>query len=148
MNDPLIFDMIRVIAVTLTLLITLVMSASGHPVIDETSFGSIAVEGERYEHDIIITLEGQVKKRKKKLSKAIYGSSHTISLPEIKYVYQDSAEGILIGSGQYGMVTLSDEASEFLERKSCNVLLKKTEEAIHVWNGIGDRWIGLFHITC
>ena len=124
------------------------MSTPGRPVIDETSFGSIAVEGQRYEHDIIITLEGQVKKRKKKLSKAIYGTSHTISLPEIEYVYQDNAEGILIGSGQYGMVRLSEEATEFLERKHCGVMLKQTEEAIQVWNEAGGRWIGLFHTTC
>lgn len=116
--------------------------------INDTSFGSIAVEGERYEHDIIITLEGQVKKRRKKLSKSIYGTSHTISLPEIEYVYQADADGILIGSGQYGMVRLSEEASEFLERKGCSVLLKKTGEAIKVWNGAEGRWIGLFHITC
>ena len=148
MHDPLIFDMIHVIAVTLSWFITSVMSTPGQPVINDTSFGSIAVEGQRYEHDIIITLEGQVKKRKKKLSKSIYGTSHTISLPEIKYVYQDHAEGILIGSGQYGMVSLSEEASEFLERKGCSVLLKKTDEAIEIWNGTGGNWIGLFHITC
>jgi len=146
--DPLTFDMIHVIAVTLPLLITPVMIDTVKPVINETSFGSIAVEGQHYEHDIIITLEGRVKKRRKKLSRAIYGTSHTISLPEIEYVYQDHAEGILIGSGQYGMVSLSEEASAFLERKNCKVLLKKTGEAIEVWNGAGGRWIGLFHITC
>ena len=124
------------------------MSALKRPLIQDTSFGSIRVDGEEYDHDIIITLDGRVKKRKKKLSKSIYGTSHTISLPEIEYVYQDHADGILIGSGQYGMVSLSEEAAEFLERKHCNVLLKNTGEAIEVWNGFGGRWIGLFHITC
>jgi hypothetical protein len=124
------------------------MSAPGRPVIHETSFGSISVEGECYDHDIIITLEGQVKKRRKKLSKSIYGTSHTISLPEIEYVYQDSAEGILIGSGQYGRISLSEEASDFLERKSCSVTIYMTGEAIEVWNRLEGNWIGLFHITC
>jgi len=37
------------------------------PEIKSTSFGSIKVNKEEYEHDIIITLDGEIKKRKKKL---------------------------------------------------------------------------------
>ena len=85
------------------------------PKIDGTRFGSITIEGEQLEHDIIIRLDGRVKKRKKKLSKAIYGTSHTISLDEAKHVYQAGAERLIIGSGQSGMVKLSAEAADFFE---------------------------------
>ena len=118
------------------------------PVINKTEFGSIIVDEQRYDHDIIIALDGKVKKRKKKLSKAIYGTSHTISLDEIKYTYQDKSEGIVIGSGQYGVAKLSNEASEFLNNKHCKILLRPTPEAIQEWNKIEGKWIGLFHITC
>jgi hypothetical protein len=124
------------------------MQRQQRPQINATSFGSITVDGESYDHDIIITLEGEVKKRKKKLSKAVYGSSHTISLPEIEYVYQDDAEGIIIGSGQYGVAKLSKEASEFMAGKNCQVVLKDTPEALQEWNRQTNNWIGLFHITC
>jgi hypothetical protein len=40
------------------------------PTIDGTAFGSITIAGEVYEHDVVIRLSGNVKKRKKKLSKA------------------------------------------------------------------------------
>jgi hypothetical protein len=116
--------------------------------INKTSFGSIIVDGNSYDHDIIITLDGKVKKRKKKLSKAVYGTSHTISLDEIKYTYQDKSEGIVIGSGQHGLAELSNEASGFLKSKDCQVILKPTPEAIQEWNKTVGRWIGLFHITC
>jgi len=118
------------------------------PRINGTCFGSITVDGQSYEHDIIITLEGKVKKRKKKLSKAVYGSSHTISLPEMQYLYQEQAEGIIIGSGQYGVARLSKEASDFMEEKKCRVVLKETPEAMQEWNQHEGQWIGLFHITC
>lgn len=124
------------------------MSRPLYPVIDDTRFGSITVEGNRYDHDIIITLEGQVKKRKKKLSKAVYGTSHTISLQEIEYVYQAGARGILMGNGQYGMAGLSEEASSFLGEKGCAVSIRSTPEAIREWNSREEGWIGLFHITC
>ena len=118
------------------------------PVINKTEFGSITVDEERYDHDIIITLDGKVKKRKKKLSKAVYGTSHTISLDEIRYTYQDKSEGIVIGSGQYGVAKLSDEANEFLKNNNCKVIIRPTSEAIKEWNKTEGKWIGLFHITC
>ena len=124
------------------------MRKQGKPRISDTSFGSITVDGENYDHDIFITLEGRVKKRKKKLSKEIYGSSHTLSLPEIEYVYQENAEGIIIGSGQYGVARLSKEASDFMEEKQCRVVLKNTPEALQEWNSQRGKWLGLFHITC
>jgi hypothetical protein len=85
--------------------------------INKTSFGSITVDEESYDHDIIITLDRKVKKRKKKLSKAIYGTSHKISLDEIKYVYQDKSEGIVIGSGQHGVVRVSEGNSPLRKEK-------------------------------
>lgn len=124
------------------------MSTQKRPTINDTSFGSITVDGNSYDHDIIISLEGQVTKRKKKLSKSIYGSSHTISLPEIEYVYQEHAEGIIIGTGQYGVTKLSEEASEFISEKKSRVILKSTPEALLEWNRSEGHWIGLFHITC
>jgi hypothetical protein len=124
------------------------MRTQKKPEINNTSFGSITVDGESYDHDIIITTEGKVKKRKKKLSKSIYGSSHTISLPEIEYVYQEDAEGIIIGSGQYGVTKLSKEASEFIAGKGCSLVLKRTPKALQEWNMREGNWIGLFHITC
>jgi len=50
--------------------------------IDSTEFGSITIDGTLYSHDILIRLSGEVVKRKKKLSKKYYGTSHTISLEE------------------------------------------------------------------
>jgi len=124
------------------------MSKHQGPKIDHTSFGSITVDGKVYDHDIFITPQGQVKKRKKKLSKAIYGTSHTLSLQEIKYIYQEGAEGIVIGSGQYGVAQLSGEAASFLSEKGCTVFLGSTPEAITKWNSLEGNTIGLFHITC
>lgn len=118
------------------------------PPINSTSFGSITVDKESYDHDIIITINGDVKKRKKKLSRAVYGTSHTISLDEIKYVYQDGSEGMVIGTGQYGVAKLSDKASEFLRNRDCRIILKSTPDAIQEWNKTEGNWIGLFHITC
>ena len=118
------------------------------PRIDETSFGSITIAGTVWHHDVLIRLNGQVEKRKKKLSKAIYGTSHTISLDEAKHIYEKRAQRLFVGAGQYGLVSLSDEAAEYFQRKGCEVELLPTPEAIQAWNEAEGAVIGLFHITC
>jgi len=118
------------------------------PKIDKTKFGSITVAGTAFDHDIIIRLDGQVKKRKKKLSKAIYGTSHTISLAEAEHVYEQGAERLIIGTGQYDNVRLSDEAEKFFAQKNCQVDLQSTPQALETWNQAEGAVIGLFHVTC
>lgn len=118
------------------------------PQIDRTEFGSITIAGEEFGHDVIIRLDGTVKKRKKKLSKAIYGTSHTISLDEAKHVYQKGADQLIIGAGQYGRVELSEEAAAYFQRNKCQVKLLPTPEVIRVWNKADGRVIGLMHVTC
>ena len=118
------------------------------PRIDHTQFGSITIEGKVAEHDVIIRLNGQVEKRKKKLSKAVYGTSHIISLDEAKHVYEEGAERVILGTGQQGLVKLSNEAAEYLARNKCQVELLPTREAIRAWNEAEGAVIGLFHVTC
>lgn len=118
------------------------------PTINETRFGSITADAVTYDHDILIRLDGTVKKRKKKLSKQVYGTSHTISLAEAEYVYEEGADFLLIGTGQSGMVELSPEAKAFFDRKYCLVEMLPTAQAMVRWNALGRPAIGLFHITC
>jgi len=118
------------------------------PQIDKTKFGSITIASEKFEYDVLIRLNGKVEKRKKKLSKEVYGTSHQISLAEAEYIYSEGAERIIIGTGQTGMVHLSDEALAFLKKKECRVKLAPTPEAIKLWNEAKGEVIGLFHVTC
>src|SRR4030066_2242931 len=115
------------------------------PKIDKTKFGSITVNGEKYDYDILIRLDKKVEKRKKKLSKEIFGTSHIISLAEAEYVYEEGAEQLIIGAGQQGMVKLSDEAAVFFQEKQCAVETLPTPEAIRYWNDTKGATIGLFH---
>jgi hypothetical protein len=118
------------------------------PRIDGTSFGSITIAHEEYAHDVIIRLNGEVEKRKKKLSKALYGTSHIVSLAEAQYVYQPGAQRLIVGSGQGGTVTLSDEAKTFFKQMQCEVQLLPTPNAIRAWNEAEGAVLGLFHVTC
>jgi hypothetical protein len=119
-----------------------------NPKIDDTSFGSITIVKVEYDHDVIIRLNGEVKKRKKKLSKALYGTSHIMSLAEAEHVYETGAQRLIVGTGQGGNVTLSDEAANYFKQMRCEVQLLPTPKAIRVWNEAEGAVIGLFHVTC
>ena len=118
------------------------------PRIDGTKFGSITIDGSDIEHDILIRLSGEIKKRKKKLSKAVFGTSHTISFEEAEHIFEKGAERLIIGSGHSGNVTLSKEASDYFKSEGVRVDLSPTPEAIHQWNKAKGSTIGLFHVTC
>ncbi len=118
------------------------------PHIDGTEFGSIAIAGARVEHDVVVRLDGSVEKRRKKLSKELYGTSHIVSLAEAKDIYDAGAERLIVGSGQEGNVALSEEAAEFFKRKGCRVDLFPTPEAIGQWNAAKGKVIAVFHVTC
>ncbi len=116
--------------------------------IDSTEFGSITINGTTYSHDILISMSGEVVKRKKKLSKKYYGTSHIISREEAEFVYEKNCKILIVGAGQYGNVALSPEAAEFFEHHDCRVILQPTPDAIETYNKTRDKTIGLFHVTC
>jgi hypothetical protein len=118
------------------------------PKIEGSKFGSITIGGKRIGHDVLIRLDGKVKKRKKKLSKETYGTSHTLSLAEAKHVYEKGAERLIVGTGHVGLVKLSDEAAGYFRRKGCAVTLLRTPKAIREWNEAKGAVVGLFHVTC
>ena len=116
--------------------------------IDSTEFGSITVDGTTYAHDVLIRLSGEVTKRKKKLSKKYYGTSHIISREEAEFIYEKGCDTLVLGAGQYGNVTLSPEAAKFFDHHDCRVILLPTSDAIKTYNKARGKIIGLFHVTC
>jgi hypothetical protein len=116
--------------------------------IERTEFGTITIDGKTYEHDVVVRLSGEVVKRKKKLSKKYYGTSHVLSKDEAKFVFEKGCKQLIVGSGQMGNVRLSPEAKAYFAKKRCEVVLQPTPAAIQLFNRSEAKKIGLFHITC
>ena len=112
--------------------------------IESTTFGTITIDGKTYEHDVVIRLSGEVVKRKKKLSKKYYGTSHVLSKDEAKFVFEKGCEHIIVGSGQEGNVQLSPEAEAYFAKKGCKVLLQPTLRQSSCSTGRMQRRLGFF----
>ena len=116
--------------------------------INGTEFGSITIDDKLYPHDVLIRLSGEIRKRKKKLSKKYYGTSHIVSLEEAEFVYEKGSNLLVVGTGQNGNLHLSPEAAQFFAHKECTVLEETTPHAIVTFNHATGHKIGLFHVTC
>jgi len=116
--------------------------------IDHTAFGEITIDGKIYGHDVIIRLSGDIVKRKKKLSKQVYGTSHIVSKDEAKFIFEKGCKQLILGSGQQGNVRLSPEAEAYFAKKNCHVVIQPTLQAIRAFNEAHGKKIGLFHVTC
>ena len=101
--------------------------------IDSTTFGTITIDGKTYEHGVVVRLSGEVVKRKKKLSKKLYGTSHALSEDEARFLFERGCDQLVIGSGQFGNVHLSPEAEAYFKKKGCRVLLQPTPGLHSPW---------------
>lgn len=117
--------------------------------IENTTFGSITIDGHKYKYDVVITMSGDIVKRKKKLSSRKYGTSHKISRKEARFVCEKGCRELIIGTGQYNSVVLSRKAQTLFDEAKCKVVAKATPEALQLFNrSRNKKKIGLFHVTC
>jgi len=79
--------------------------------IDATEFGAVTIDAKTYEHDVIIRLSGKVEKRRKRLSKEKYGTSHIVSKEEAKFVFEDGCEVLIVGPAR-------TETSDYLRKRA------------------------------
>ncbi len=122
------------------------MSASSE--ITGTSFGEITIGRTTYETDVYILAHGEVKRRKKKIAKEIYGTSHKIGPAELKRVCKGGPKKVFIGTGQSGMVELTEEGRTFLAEHHIEVCAMPTPEMIAEYNKFAKSKAALIHVTC
>jgi hypothetical protein len=86
--------------------------------IENTTFGTITMDGKTYEHDVLIRLSDEVVKRKKKLSKKYYGTSHVLSKEEAKFVSQRDATSLLLARAKWVMCACRRKQKRISKRKT------------------------------
>ena len=85
--------------------------------IENATFGTITMDGKTYEHDVVVRLSGEVVKRKKKLSKKYYGTSHILSKDEAKFVFEKGCEQLIVVRAKLVMCVHRRKPSLFREKE-------------------------------
>jgi hypothetical protein len=110
------------------------------------AFGSIEVDGEVYEHDLVVD-RGRVRKRRKGPSKPFrqrYG--HTpLSLDEdIPW----DCQRLVVGSGAGGALPVMEDVAEEAKRRGVKLVVLPTSEAIEELGRARKGTNAILHVTC
>ncbi len=118
--------------------------------IEDSDFGEVTVDGETYQHDIVIFPDRTIK-RKKWITKEKHGTSHKFTREEMQEYFDTigdkTIDKVVVGSGQYGKLSLLSETERYLEEKDVDHELKKTGDLT------GERIeeekiLVILHVTC
>jgi len=113
---------------------------------DAFAFGSIRIDGETYDHDVVID-RGEVRKRKKKASKSFREEfGHTPLSVEEPIPW--NCKRLVIGTGANGALPVMKEVLLEAERRQVELLVLPTEKAIEFLNQHPQRTNAVLHITC
>jgi hypothetical protein len=112
--------------------------------VNKLSFGSITIDGERFEKDVIID-QGVVKKRKKGESKKYRDEFGHTPLSAGENIPWD-CKYLVIGLGHSSSLPVMKEVFEMAKRKGVKMVTMSTPEAVR---HINDRDTNLvLHLTC
>ena len=110
------------------------------------SFGSIQIDGSVYEYDVIID-HGEIRKRKKKLSKKFqeqFGHTPLSTEEEIPW----KCHQLVVGSGSHGQLPVMPEVEREAGRRNIKLLILPTSEAIEVLKQEPKDTNAILHVTC
>ena len=111
--------------------------------IETYSFGRIVINGKTYTSDIIIYQNRVDNSWWRK-------SGHLLQKDDLKEIIRYEPETLVVGTGRYGLMKITDETIQFLESKGIKLIIEETKQACKTYNELeGKRKIaGAFHLTC
>lgn len=114
--------------------------------IDKFSFGSIRIDGESYDYDLVID-HGEVRKRKKSASKPFkHAFGHTPL--SVKENIPWRCRRLVIGTGAEGRLPVMDEVRKEAQGRKVELISLPTKEAIALLNRGGKDTNAILHVTC
>lgn len=107
-----------------------------------TSFGSVTTSEKTYKHDIWVNLDGTIEKRTR---------NHEFTSEELNRFLNQNPEVIVVGTGQYGVVSISKKAKSRAEDHNIKIIAEETPKAIKTFNQLkeeGKKVVAAIHTTC
>lgn len=112
---------------------------------EDFSFGSIRIDGEIYEHDVVVD-RGEIRERKKGPSKQLRASGHTPLSAREDIPWRCSR--LVIGTGANGSLPVLDDIQQEATRRKVDLVMLPTLEAIGLLTETTDDTNAILHVTC
>ena len=110
--------------------------------INHYEFGTITIDGKRYDHDVII-FRGEVRSWWRE-------TSHNVSIKDIESLAKEKPKTIIFGTGASGVMNVSAEAEDYLRKNGIEVLKSRTSDAVNKFNKLSSdpSVAAALHLTC
>lgn len=113
------------------------------PTIEHYRFGTITVDGQRYTRDLIILPERVIGGWWRK-------QGHALHPDDLTAVFEAAPEVLVVGTGAYGMMRVTEEARRALEAAGVRLIVAPTAEAVATYSELREktRVAAALHLTC
>jgi hypothetical protein len=113
---------------------------------EQFAFGSIAVDGTTYQHDLVID-QGTVRTRRKGPSKPFrsrFGHTPLSAREQIPW----KCRRLVIGSGAIGSLPVMEEVVEEAQRRGVELVILPTRQALDELGGAAADTNAILHLSC
>ena len=119
------------------------LSETPLPMIDRFGYGTIVIDGQTYESDVIIFPDGAVERWEHK-------DEHVLRLTDVKKVIEAKPEVVIIGLGTVGNVKMRPKAEKCLQEAGIEVMAHRTNKACETYKELRTqrKVAAILHITC
>jgi hypothetical protein len=107
-------------------------------------FGRIEIDDQTYTSDVIITPERVLDSWWRK-------EGHRLAIADLADVVAARPDVLVIGTGYFGRMSISDETRQYLEAHGIQVHEARTRQAVQEFNRLQkerNRVVGALHLTC
>lgn len=113
------------------------------PAIEHYRSGTITVDGQRHTRDLIILPERIVAGWWRK-------EGHALHPDDLTAVFEAAPEVLVVGTGAYGMMRVTEETRRALETASIRLIAAPTAEAVETYNELREetRVAAALHLAC
>jgi len=111
--------------------------------IEKYDFGKIEVDGKKYNHDVIISKSG--------VDLWWRPNSHWVGISDLGEIIERQPKTVIFGMGYSGVMEVSQEAKEYLEKLGMQVIIEPTKKACEIFNKLfseKENVIAALHLTC
>ena len=111
--------------------------------IESYDFGSIVVDGTKFERDLIIFPD--------RIDRGWWRKEgHELCVGDVRGIVAAKPEVLVVGTGYSGMMRILPETKKFLASAGIELITAKTEEACKMYNDLSKskRVVAALHLTC
>lgn len=117
-----------------------------YPAIALSDSNQLTIGGKAYDGDVYVRVDAKVNRRDKALRKAGIEGPETIGAAELKIICKGQPSTLIVGTGQNGQPTLTDEARQFLRKRHITCETLPAADAVVAYNALKGRKAALIRV--